>query len=154
MTNKQIIYFMTFVWLMSILWSLYFSTYWDPVLNIMQWHLFSWEAFVPCDLCRRERIVSYPIFILWLCAIFYKDERVARYILPFSLIGLALTIYHVCIQSFQIANTWFCSPSNPCSVIDVTYMWFLTIPMMALISFVILVICSMISISKSNSKNN
>ena len=152
MINKQIIYAITFMWFMAIIWSLYFSNFGDLIANIMQWNLFSWKAFVPCDLCRWARVLSYPIFGLGLMSIVYNEsDKIAKYILPFSVAGIFLTTYNIYIQWNPSADSFFCDPSNPCTVIDVAYLWLITIPMMAFVAFVIISILTYTS-TKKNSK--
>jgi disulfide bond formation protein DsbB len=149
MTNKQIIYMITLIWLFSILWSLYFSNFGDPVLNIMEWHFFSWKAFEPCNLCRWARVLSYPIFALWALSMIHDDhDNISKYILPFALGGTILTAYNVYIQWNPTVQSFFCDPSNPCTNIDVAYFGFITIPMLAFVAFVIISILSYMSIRK------
>ena len=151
-TNKQIIYAITFIWFMAIIWSLYFSNFGDPIANLMSGDIFANKWFVPCDLCRWARVLSYPIFVLWVLSILYgESDKIARYILPFSIAGIFLTAYNIYIQWNPTVQSFFCDPSNPCTVIDVAYFWFITIPMMAFVAFVIISIFAYIS-TRKNSK--
>src|SRR6186997_2845287 len=48
--------------------------------------------FVPCELCWYQRIAMYPLSITLLLAALANDHRVARYLLPFPIIGAGVAI--------------------------------------------------------------
>lgn len=88
-------------------------------------------GFPPCYLCWWQRIAIYPLLVLFTVAIFKKDRGVFNYVLPLSLIGLVLSLYHSYVQ-------WGGSPLIPCdatascSKLYVYAFGYITIPTMAL----------------------
>src|SRR5436305_12343721 len=56
-------------------------------------------GFVPCEMCWFQRICMYPLSILTLFAAYHGDHRVARYLLPFPVIGACVSIYHILIEN-------------------------------------------------------
>jgi len=49
----------------------------------------------PCRLCWFQRILMYPLAIILGIAAFRHATRIILYVLPLSLGGLALSLYHV-----------------------------------------------------------
>ena len=92
--------------------------------------------FVPCEMCWYQRIAMYPLAPLLLIAAVTKDDRIARYVLPIVLVGAGLSIYHVQLQLFPEQST-SCSLDAPCTAKWVEVLGFVTIPWMALFSFVL-----------------
>ena len=49
-------------------------------------------GFVPCEFCWFQRVLMYPLSILTLFAAVHNDNRFARYLLPFPVIGACVSI--------------------------------------------------------------
>ena len=94
--------------------------------------------FIPCTLCWYQRILIYPLVLILLVGLVEQDDFVYNYVLPFSLIGLALSTYHYLIQQGLFGNTTACTIGIPCSARYVNYLGFITIPFMALIAFILI----------------
>lgn len=125
--------------LLGVLGSLYYSNFGDPVSNVAQGILFDpSRAFEPCHLCWWARILLYPIAVISLVGIIKKDRNFTDYILPLSLLGILLEIYHYSLQMFPSGNSAFCTLDNPCSSVEVAYGGFITIPLLAGIAFYII----------------
>src|SRR4051794_4564038 len=77
--KKYILHFVFLTALISVLTSLYFS----EILKL-----------IPCVLCWYQRIAMYPLVILLAVSIIRKDKDVVWYILPLSLIGWIIAVYH------------------------------------------------------------
>jgi disulfide bond formation protein DsbB len=92
-------------------------------------------GFAPCTLCWYQRILMYPLALILLVGILKHDEGVFDYVLPFSALGTGVSAYHYLIQLGLIAESAVCSVGNPCGQRDVSYLGFVTIPLMALAAF-------------------
>lgn len=129
--------------LSGLLGSLYYSNFGDPIANLANGPLFdASRGFEPCHLCWWARILLYPMVVISLVGIIKKDRQFTDYILPLSLIGIVLEIYHYSLQMFPSGTSAFCTLDNPCSNIEVAYGGFITIPLLAGIAFyMITVLC-------------
>nr|WP_017755203.1 disulfide oxidoreductase [Calidifontibacillus oryziterrae] len=97
--------------------------------------------YIPCDLCWVQRIFMYPLVIVLGVAIVKKDYKIYRYVLPLSIVGGIISIYHYLIQKVP----FFAANANTCGVVPCTgeyinWLGFITIPMLALIAFIIITI--------------
>src|SRR4051812_9254007 len=50
--------------------------------------------FPPCVLCWYQRICMYPLVAIFAVGIIKKDKLLPLYVLPLSIIGLLIGIYH------------------------------------------------------------
>lgn len=92
---------------------------------------------IPCTLCWYQRILMYPLILIILVGIIKQDEYLPSYVLPFSIIGLAVSTYHYFIQLGILGDTASCS-GVACSVRYVNYFGFVTIPFLALVAFAVI----------------
>lgn len=56
--------------------------------------------FTPCKLCWFQRIFMYPQVLLLGLALYYKDIKIKRYIIPMCIIGGLVSVYNYYIQLF------------------------------------------------------
>jgi disulfide bond formation protein DsbB len=97
-------------------------------------------GFVPCDLCWFQRICMYPLSILTLFAAAHGDHRVARYFLPFPVIGACVSIYHLLIENNAISEPSSCRIGGAgCAVKWINEFGYVTIPTLALTGFLLLI---------------
>jgi len=105
----------------------------------------------PCSLCWYQRIFMYPIvFILGI--VFYKNKiKDVIYVLPLSLIGMCISIYHILIQKVPALKETAtqCGPV-PCTGDYLNWFGFITIPMLAFVAFLLINICCITLLRKSN----
>ncbi len=94
--------------------------------------------FVPCEMCWYQRIAMYPLAAILTIAAWRRDRQVAFYVLPVAAVGAGLSIYHVQLQLFPDQGS-SCSLSAPCTAKWVEALGFATIPVMALMSFALVV---------------
>ncbi|NLP49642.1 disulfide oxidoreductase [Bacillus sp. RO1] len=92
--------------------------------------------YIPCELCWYQRILMYPLVILLGIAAVKKDAGIATYVLPLSIIGGTISIYHYLIQkvAFFSENSVSCGVV-PCTGQYINWLGFITIPFLALIGF-------------------
>ena len=67
----------------------------------------------PCVLCWYQRILMYPLAAVLAVGILRRDRGIAAYVLPLTLLGLAIATYHN----------------------------FITIPLMSLVAFSVINVC-------------
>lgn len=138
-------YAILFMALAGMLGSLYYSNYGDPVANLKLLDAFPLGAgLIPCRLCWYARILMYPMVAIAAVGIWKRDESFVNYIIPLAVLGIPLEIYHYVIQQLPASyNIGSCDLFSPCNVSKVTYLGFVTIPMLALIAFVVILMLSL-----------
>ena len=96
--------------------------------------------FVPCELCWYQRIAMYPLSITLLLAAIANDHRVARYLLPFPIVGAGVAIYHLLVENHVVEQTQACLISAPggCATRWIEEFGYVTIPTLSLSAFVLL----------------
>jgi disulfide bond formation protein DsbB len=97
--------------------------------------------YLPCKLCWYQRILMYPLVIILGIAAVRKDNKQYIYVLPLSVWGFGISLYHYLMQKtslFKEAAT-ACGPV-PCDVDYINWLGFITIPFLALIAFVLITV--------------
>ncbi|WP_245804680.1 disulfide oxidoreductase [Halobacillus hunanensis] len=94
------------------------------------------RGFVPCELCWVQRIFMYPMSIILGIATFFNDRKVIKYVLPLSIIGGLVSIFHYMEQKVPgFAKIKPCTQGVPCSSEYINWFGFITIPFLALLAF-------------------
>lgn len=125
--------------------SLYYSNYGDPIANLKLMQLFPVGAgLIPCRLCWYARILLYPMVVIAGVGIWKRDVSFINYIIPLAALGIPLTMYHYTIQQLPPSfNIGACDLYSPCNVAKIEYLGFITIPMMAFFSFVVILLLAL-----------
>jgi disulfide bond formation protein DsbB len=97
-------------------------------------------GFVPCEMCWYQRICMYPLSLLTLFLAVRGDNRAARYLLPFPVIGAGVSIYHLLIENHVVSTPAACQVGAGCTVKWINYFGYMTIPTLALTAFALLTI--------------
>jgi disulfide bond formation protein DsbB len=110
------------------------------------------RGFEPCKLCWLQRIFMYPLPIILGISLYKKMKDVGSYVLPMSIIGMAIAAYH---YYYQVTGSSLipCSSvgfSVSCSERFFTYWGYITIPWMSLSAFVL--IASLMFIARRSPK--
>jgi Disulfide bond formation protein DsbB len=92
--------------------------------------------FTPCKFCWFQRIAMYPAALLLAVAVARRDRTVTRHVAPLLVVGAFISTYHVLLERFPSLDSGSCDPTNPCSLIWFEKFGYITIPVMALTSFV------------------
>ena len=94
-------------------------------------------GYIPCELCWYQRICMYPLSILTLFAALTEDHRIARYLLPFPVIGAAVSTYHLFVENgvFEQAQACLVSAPGGCATKWINEFGYVTIPTLALTGF-------------------
>ncbi len=97
------------------------------------------RGFVPCELCWVQRIFMYPLVFLLGIAVFTDDRSVKKYVLPLSIVGGLISLYHYLVQKVPgFADIKPCTQGVPCNVQYINWFGFVTIPFLALTAFTII----------------
>ena len=95
--------------------------------------------FVPCKLCWYQRIAMYPQVLLLGIASLKSDFLVRKYILPLSVIGLVIAIYHYALQMSPIPLPCSDELAN-CALKQINYFGYITIPLMSATAFALIIL--------------
>jgi len=99
------------------------------------------RGFIPCELCWFQRIFMYPQTILLGIAAYTGDTRIKRYVLPLSIIGGCISIYHYMLQKIPgFGGAHVCKSGVPCNAQYIDWLGFITIPFLALVAFTLITI--------------
>ena len=91
-------------------------------------------GYVPCVLCWYQRIAMYPLVVVLGVAAWRRDGQVWRTAVPISVIGAAVSVWHLVIERNPgLAGP--CDPAAPCAVRWVEELGVFTLPAMALVGF-------------------
>jgi disulfide bond formation protein DsbB len=113
-----------FSWITSLIATLG-SLYFSEVLN-----------YIPCTLCWYQRILMYPLTLILGIAFYHGDEKVYKYGLPISIIGICISAYHYSLQKIPFLQKFeMCTSGVPCSGEYMNLLGFITIPFLALVAF-------------------
>ena len=98
------------------------------------------RGFEPCKLCWFQRVFMYPLPIILGVSLWKKTKDVWQYVLPLSVIGLLIAVYH---YYYQVTGSTLipCSTvgfSVSCSQRFFTYFGYITIPWMSLSAFALI----------------
>lgn len=95
-------------------------------------------GFIPCYLCWYQRVFTFPLVFIFGIAIWYKDRKIVKYVLPLLSIGFVISVYQNFIYYFGNVNS-----SLPCDASGVScykqliseFGGYISMPMLALSSF-------------------
>lgn len=96
-------------------------------------------GFDPCEMCWVQRIFMYPLAIILPMAAIRRHRGAIPYAMVLAAIGLGFSVYHVQLQLRPDQST-SCDPFNPCSAKWVDALGFATIPQMAGLSFILILV--------------
>ncbi|NJN19825.1 MAG: disulfide bond formation protein B [Oscillochloris sp.] len=95
-------------------------------------------GWIPCTLCWYQRILMYPLSLMIAVGILRRDAGLPALVLPFSITGSAVSLYHYLL----IKTDWFppppCRSGVPCTVEYLNLFGFINIPFLALTAFLII----------------
>ncbi|OGE87862.1 MAG: hypothetical protein A3J07_04095 [Candidatus Doudnabacteria bacterium RIFCSPLOWO2_02_FULL_49_13] len=107
----------------------------------------------PCVLCWYQRIFMYPLVAIIAVGILKKDSNLPLYVLPLSLIGLAISIYHNLLYYNLIPESLApCTIGISCTTRQIEWLSFVTIPLLSLLSFLTINVIMIINLKKHESR--
>lgn len=96
----------------------------------------------PCILCWYQRILMYPLVWIIAVCILKKDKNAGFIVLPLSLGGAAIALYHYLLQRGIIPDTLApCAEGISCTDRLVEYFGFITIPFLSMVGFLVISVC-------------
>ena len=99
------------------------------------------RLFVPCTLCWYQRILMYPLVIVLGLAAFRRSTVVVPYVLPLSVLGASVSLFHYLEQKAPgFGAPAMCRSGVPCSLEYINVLGFVTIPFLALVAFVLITV--------------
>jgi disulfide bond formation protein DsbB len=92
-----------------------------------------WE---PCLMCWYQRILMYPLVLIFGVAVILEKPDVEDYALPIALMGSGLSFYHYLVQRIEAFQSSGCSVTQISCETQYTYYFdYITVPMMAFTVF-------------------
>ena len=106
--------------------------------------------FPPCHLCWLQRFCMYPLVpVLWI-AVWRRAGGVAPFAAAVAFVGACISTYHVALEHHPEWESSVCDPKNPCTLIWVKRLGYLTIPTMALSGFALIV--TLLAVSRAGDR--
>lgn len=97
--------------------------------------------FAPCVLCWYQRIFLFPLVIILAIGLFPFDKNVVKYAFPLAIAGWLTAVYHNLIYAKIIPESIQpCTQGVSCTEEYINLFGFLSIPMLALLSFSIIIV--------------
>ena len=106
--------------------------------------------FPPCKLCWYQRYAMYPLVPILGIAAWKRFTRVRPFAAGLAAIGSLISTYHILVERGIVKESASCDPTNPCSLIWVKRLGYLTIPTMALSGF--LLILTLLAVSRAGDR--
>lgn len=118
---------------------LYFAWVVSVVATLGSLYFSEIKGYIPCELCWVQRIFMYPLTIILGIAAFNNERHIKKYVLPLSLIGGSISLYHYLVQKVPgFAAIKPCVQGVPCNVQYINWLGFITIPFLALTAFTLI----------------
>lgn len=96
----------------------------------------------PCVLCWYQRILMYPLAAVLAVGILRRDRGIAAYVLPLTLLGLAIATYHNLLYYGVLPESAQpCRLGISCTTRQIEWLGFITIPLMSLVAFSVINVC-------------
>lgn len=103
--------------------------------------------YIPCELCWYQRIIMYPLTGIIAFGLLRKDTNTPQLVLPFSVLGMGVSLYHYLLQKTMIfGGVSTCQVGVPCSTMWINWFGFVTIPFLALSAFTIITVMSLVAL--------
>lgn len=103
--------------------------------------------YAPCSLCWYQRLCIYPMAFIIMTGLYLKSQDTVLFLLPFSITGLCISLYHNLIYYKIITVIVPCSESAPCTQQQLNWLGFVTIPLLSLLTFIALLTLNVITLS-------
>jgi disulfide bond formation protein DsbB len=106
----------------------------------------------PCVLCWYQRIAIYPLVLLIPVGIILKDKKLPYYILPLTLIGATIALYHNLLYYKIIPESLApCIQGISCTTKYFEWLGFITIPFLSFTTLLFITV-AMFIIKKENNE--
>ena len=99
-------------------------------------------GFIPCLLCWYQRILMYPLVIALGIGILLRDPRVRYYVLPLSVLGIGIGLYHNLLYYGAIPEELHvCTSGVPCETRWIEWLGLIGIPFLSFTAFTVISLC-------------
>ena len=98
-------------------------------------------GYVPCYLCWYQRVCIFPLVFIFGVAMWYKDRKIIKYVLPLLSVGFLISIYMNLVYYFKAdAANIPCDATGASCYQQLIYEFggYISMPMLALTTFVAL----------------
>lgn len=93
--------------------------------------------FPPCVLCWYQRVSMYPLIAILAVGIWKKDKNLPLFVLPLSLIGGGIALYHNLLYYKILPESAApCTLGISCTTKFIEWFGFITIPFLSLSAFI------------------
>lgn len=106
-------------------------------------------GYIPCELCWIQRILMYPLVVIYGVAAFKKDISVALPGLILSGIGMFVSLFHYLVQKLPaLQEAGGACGVVPCNTQYINYFGLMTIPFLAMVAFIVIFVLHIIIMKK------
>jgi len=111
---------------------------------------------IPCLLCWYQRILMYPVAVIFPISIIRKDKNVVYYVLPLSITGMIIATYQYLLQMTSLSQVTpiNCDALGSCSAMQEIFLGFITIPLMSLLAFSTITFLMLVILKFKNDKRS
>lgn len=107
------------------------------------------KHFTPCVLCWYQRILMYPLVLIIAVGILRKDKDLPYYVLPLSITGWLVAMYHTLLQTRLLPEAIApCTLGASCTTKYVGYFGFITIPLLSLATFTLVTLLMFLALRR------
>ncbi|HWP63896.1 MAG TPA: disulfide oxidoreductase [Candidatus Binatia bacterium] len=101
--------------------------------------------FTPCVLCWYQRIFMYPLLVILTVGVLDRDPRIRRYVLPLSVLGLLVSVFHNLLFYGVIPEeVTQCRLGVSCTIRYFDFAGFIDIPQMSLVAFTVITVAMLL----------
>ena len=102
-------------------------------------------GFAPCVLCWYQRILMYPLVVVLAVGVLLRDQHLRLYVLPLSIIGVAVAAYHNLLYFGVIAEgATQCALGVSCTSRYLALLGFIDIPQLSLTAFSVITVAMLL----------
>lgn len=103
--------------------------------------------FAPCYLCWWQRVFAVPVMFIFGSAIWFKERKVVKFVLPIISVGFLISLYHNFNYYFAETSNLPCDASGVSCYQQLVYEFggYISIPMLALSAFLGLFTISLVA---------
>jgi len=92
----------------------------------------------PCTLCWYQRVMIFPLVIILGIAAFRNAYRIILYVLPLTIIGLVIAVFHVTMIGFFAENSFCPTCTLQIDNAGISTPVSITLPFLSLVTFILL----------------
>jgi disulfide bond formation protein DsbB len=105
----------------------------------------------PCLLCWYQRIFMFPLVLMLPVGLFPFDPKVVRYALPLAFVGGTIAVYHqLLVLGIAPERASPCTRGVPCAEVQIEWLGFITIPVLAVAAFTSIIVLLFIARSQTS----